>query len=258
MAYLILTFLAGLILFFAPLIISSKLSKKWMIPRRTFWRAGAFHAFIMLFYMAVLGNLSSVFPGITSLNIVWKALITAVITGLFVELGRFVVLDRFMKQIRKPKEIVYFGFSWTGFNAFIIGILTLLNAFGMYYLMNIQDIKTEFPQASSEQIELLEEANKQINEESQNTFMAIAPLVENASMILIDIAMSIIILFAITKMMTRFVWLAVGFKILVNFTSLALFEVNFLLSEAVFIFAALISFFIIRFWSKHLVHLPTS
>lgn len=257
MLFFIFSLLVGLVLFLAPLIISKRLSQKWQINRKIFWRAGVFHALIMLIYLSVLGNLDAVFPSINNLGEVWQSLIAAAITGLFIELGRFVVLDRFMKNVRSSKEAIYFGFSWAGFYALVIGIFTIINAFGMYYLMNTSNIATQFPQATTEQIQLLEEAKKQSAEDAQNPYMAFAPLIENASLIMIDIAMTILILLAITKPLTRFVWLAVGFKVLANFGSFALANVNIFLSEAILILFAVISYFLIKLLLKNFVR-PTS
>src|SRR5579883_619566 len=94
------TFLAGLVSVVAPLFILRRAARKWHIDPKIFWKAGFGGLVVSVIILFVSLNIDSAFPAFDNLSALEQALILGVATGLFMELGKFVVLDRIMPHVR--------------------------------------------------------------------------------------------------------------------------------------------------------------
>ncbi len=251
MLFYIFTFFSGFVLILAGLILVRFFSKKWNLPRSLFWRAGFYHVLVSFLYFGVIGNLNSVFPAFENLSSFFQTLIIGVIAGLFIELGRFVIIDRLAlikpkksktkvegmihpKKVRSFKSGVFFGLGWGAVNALLIGVMAIFNTFGAYYLVQVNDFKTQFPEASQQEIQILEEAKKEIQKFSQgNPLIGLTPIVENATQVLVDIALTLLIIFGIKKAQSRFTWMAAGLRIIFSTATIYLLPLNQIAGEIV-------------------------
>ena len=224
--------LAGFLLILIPLILLTRASKKFSLPRSLFWKVGFYHIVISFLYLGVIGNLGSVWPGFEESPVWIQALVIGIISGLFLELGRFVVLDRFQKKIRDFKSGIFFGLGWSGVNAILLGILAIINSFGLYYLAQTADLKTQFPEISIEQLQILEDAQKQAQAFAQgNPLVGLTPLLENAVFLFVDIALTLLMIMALNKGQNRWVWLAVGIRAVFSGVNFYLLSLNLLWGE---------------------------
>lgn len=190
-------------------------NKRIRFSRKIFWRAGLMLLVIDIFYLAVVGNMTSIWPGIETLPLVAKAALFGLISGLFFELGRFMVLDKVMKNIRSFPEGLLFGFGWSGVEAFFLGILMVVSIAGMHLLVTTPDLTTAFPNASPEEIEQLKGFQQQITTLFQgNPLIGLLPLFERFVQILMDIALTLLLLLGFRQGHSFYVWGAVGLRTL--------------------------------------------
>ncbi|MBP7058002.1 YhfC family intramembrane metalloprotease [Candidatus Gracilibacteria bacterium] len=222
MIFIVLSFLIGAGFIFFPIFISRALSKKWMLEKRLFWRAGFYFLLIEFFYLAVMGNLTSLWPAFADSDPLVIALVMGISSGLFFELGRFLVLDKLMKQIRTFKEALFFGFGWRGIEILILGVMLLVSSVGMNYVATM-DVNKALPDAGTQELVQLRslkvEAAKMIN---GNPLDAFTPLVQHTAYLAMDLMLSLLVILALIKGETKFVWQAVGLRSGIFFSTIML------------------------------------
>lgn len=247
MTFLILAAISGVILTIAPVAIARRLKARWNMPPKMFFRAGIFLLVIEIFHMAVTANGTTAFPQFFALPEAAQALILGIIAGLFYELGRYVALDRFFRNVRSSKEAIYFGLGWSGVGTILFGILNLLGAFAIYTLANTTDLAGTFASAAPkdlEQLKVFQEQGMQLI--NGNPLLALAPILERLSLGLIDIAMTLVMIICFQRGDTKYAWAAVAFRVLFVSSLYVVTNYNTAAGELVFAAFAAISFYIIQ------------
>jgi len=215
MTFIILACISGIVLAVAPFWASRVLRSRWKMPRGLFFKAGLAMLVIEVIHLAAIGNATSAWPQIMEWPVYLRALVFGVTTGLFVELGRFLVLDKMMKGVRSLKEGIYFGLGWNGLETAMLGIAIVIGIFGAQTLVSTNDLATSFPEASKSDIEQLKTFQNQAAELMRtNAVVGLAPILERGSMMVIDISLTLLILLALARGMTSYIWAAVAFRAL--------------------------------------------
>jgi uncharacterized membrane protein YhfC len=247
MLFILLTAVSGIILFIVPMVLAGKFSKRWNIPKRAFWKAGLALLIIEVFQLAVIGNATSTWPSLLEMPLIAKAAIFGIFYGLFYELGRFVVLDKVMKNVRSFRQGFYFALGWSGVETMVLGIAIFVGSIGMMVIINNKDIATSFPNMPPDQIEMMTEYQKQSQELIQgNPLLGLAPVLERSCQFLFDVAVTLILVFSMTKLQPRMVWVAVGLRAFFGGSLIYLGSINLLAGEFVFIVFAVFAYFIIK------------
>lgn len=216
MFFFVFTFITGLILFFTPVFLARFTMMRWRINPGIFWKAGFAGMVSGTIVLGVTLNIGGAFPAFEQLPAVARALILGLMSGLLVELGRFLVLDRMMPSVRGRESALVFGLGWASIAMLFLGGLFVLGAFGMYNLSNTQDFSAAFPNAEPEQLQLFEEAKRQIDVlVNGSPLKAFSPLLEYAAVLLTDAAMTMLIVFGLRKKQTRYAWFAAAWRTLV-------------------------------------------
>lgn len=233
MTFLILSAVSGFVLVILPIIAVGILRKRWALPKGIFIKAGIAALFVEIIHAAVLGNGSAMWPQIFDLPVYVTALILGVVGGLFTELGRFLVLDKMMKKVRDFREGVSFGFGWGGVQTVLYGIVVMLGVAGMYVIAGVSDISAMMPDADKDELAAFTEIQKQAVElMSGNAILGLSPVIERASLISIDIALSLLIIMGLFLGRTSFIWRAVGLRVLVTASIIYLNSIDILLGLA--------------------------
>lgn len=248
MTFLILSCLCGLVLAVTPFWLARFLRAKWKMPKGLFLKAGFALLVIEVIQLAAVGNATSIWPGIV---LEWppylQAVVFGVLTGLFTELGRFLVLDKMMKKVRDLKEGIYFGLGWSGVSTALIGLIMILGAIGMIVFTTGGDLSARFPEASKADLEQLRTFQKQAEDLMQgNPVFALAPVLERAATGVIDAALTLLILLCYQKVDMKYVWAAVGVRAV--FAGLLIYaaSLNNLLAEAVFLLCGVLALLLLR------------
>lgn len=253
MIFLVLTAVTGIVLFAGTVYFYKKFSKDFGLPKKIFWKAGFFLLLIELFYLTVVGNATSIWPVLLTIGTLQKALLLGLVSGLFFELGKFVILDRVMKDIRSYQQGIFFGFGWQGVETLFLGVLIFLSVFGMQILVNTTDLSAVMPNAGTQEIEQLKTYQQDAKQllagnsfTNGNAFVAMAPLLERGAGMLVDIALSLLMILGLIKGEFKYVWLAVGVRALFVFLLVYLSEFNPILPEAVFVVFGIAAWFGIK------------
>lgn len=247
MTFLILSGLSGLVLTVATLWIAKDLRLRRKMPKWLFFKAGLALLIIEVIHLAAIGNASSIWPQINSWPTWLMAIVFGTTSGLFTELGRFLVLDKMMKNVRNFKEGVYFGLGWNGVSTAMIGVMLVIGVFGMMAFSTVTDLAAQFPDATAEQMEQLLSFQKQSVELMHgNPLVALMPVVERISVSMMDIALTLLILLCFQIGSYKYVWAAVGLKC--GFGALLIYaaSINDLLGESVFLVGGILAYFWIR------------
>lgn len=252
--FLVLLFLASVVSAVVPVLLFKNLSLRWHLPRSIFWKAGFAGLVIGTIVAGVMLNLDSVFPNFQNSSDLLYAVILGVVSGLFSELGKFLMLDRFMPKVRDYHSGVFFGLGWGGLGIMLMGIFFAIGVFGMNTLLTTPDITTVLPNAEPEQLELLKESQQQIQVLVQSPWKGLSPLFENSMIILFDIAMTLIILLGLQKARTRYVWLAVLLRSAMATSVVYILQTKLIPVEIVFIVWALAAAGLIFTLQKNLAH----
>lgn len=240
MFFFVFTFITGLVLFFAPVLLIRFMLKRWHAETKIFWKAGFAGMVSGTIVLGVILNIGSTFPGFTLLPGVAQALILGVMSGLLVELGRFLVLDRMMPSVRGREQALVFGLGWPSVTMLFLGALFIMGAFGMYNLLNTQDFASSFPDASPEQLELFDEAKKQIEIlVNGSPLKALSPLLEYTGVLATDAAMTLLIVLGLRKKQTRYAWFAAGWRALLSASYFFNVDAQLLPVEILYVFWAL-------------------
>jgi|GEM_PF-5614768 len=213
MTFLILSAFSGFALVVLPIIAVRKYRAVWQTPKGLFMTAGLAALMVEIVHTAVLGNGASLWPQVFDLPFYLTAIVIGVVSGLFIELGRFLVLDKLMKKVRSFREGMMFGLGWGGLQTILYGFVVIIGAIGMYYIVGISNIETVLPSADKNELASFLQIQKQGTElMAGNPLLGLSPLLERASLITVDIAMSLLVILAILRGATSLVWLAVGFR----------------------------------------------
>lgn len=246
MTFLVLLVASSLVLILAPFYLVRRFSAQWKLNRLIFWKAGLMLLFIQIFYLTVISNLSTM----VEIPVLYRIILFGVLAGLFFELGRFLVLDRFMKKVRTFKEGIFFALGWTGLSTILMGFGLLAASFGLNTLLQSGDISSLIPADAEIDMKLIKEMQEEILTIARNfPYLGIEPLLESAAWFVINIALTLMVLMGITKGEQKYVWSAVAFHsfilIAVNFISTD-YLMDFLTNVVVFAAFAAISYFLIR------------
>jgi uncharacterized membrane protein YhfC len=210
-------------------------------------RAGFALLFIEIFSTLVAGNGISLWPQYADLPVVVRALVMGLFSGLFYELGRFVVLDRLMPKVRSFRQGVAFGMGWAGMEMFFLGFALIVAAFLMNFILINGDISQAFPNATADQLQQLADFKDQATQlVNGNPLVALTPLLERFCLMIFDVAMTLLILFGFTRGESRYTWLAVASRGLLIALLIGAGSINPLLAEPVFVLFAVGAFFVVR------------
>jgi len=217
MTFLFFSLLSGLMLVVLPLLAVRRLKAKWQLPKGLFLKAGLAALMIEIIQVAVIGNGTSLWPQILDLPPYQIALMLGLVSGLFTELGRFLVLDKLMSKVRAAHEGVIFALGWGGLQTIIYGAVVILGVFGMYTISSVSDLATILPDADKNQLASFAEIQKQSQVlMNSNPILGFAPVIERGSLILIDIVLTLLIIVGLIEDKTSYAWLAVGLRGLVT------------------------------------------
>ena len=166
---------------------------------------------ILVFWVTL--NIDGAFPSFDNLPDLVQALILGFMTGLFSELGKFIILDRMMPAVRNRESGLLFGMGWSGVGIILTGFFLIFGVFGMQNLLNTKDFSTVAPNADQNQIQFLQQSQQQLQQlVSGSPFKAVTPLFESVALFILDMAMTLLIIFGLNIKQTRYVWLAVGIR----------------------------------------------
>lgn len=258
MLYIFLGLSAGALVV-VPIALCVKLAKKWNIERKIFWKAGLSLLIIQIFFSTVISNASFLLPEgqVTFINLALFALISA----MTFELGRFFILDKFMKKIRSFLKGVYFGLGWGGIMTIFLGFALILAIFGIDLIVKTEDLSALVPEDSGIAAMDIEELKEQIfSVFFAAPYLGLLPIIERAGWAFIDVALTLLILFGIAGNGSRYIWGAVLFRGLFTFStaaSTAYIRVDFALQALITLIFAAAAYFIIRklkdlFTEKHI------
>jgi uncharacterized membrane protein YhfC len=246
MTFLIFSCFSGLVLAAAPFWAVRVLRSRWKMPKGLFFKAGISLLIIEVIHMAAVGNATSVWPAVLEWPLYLQALVFGAAAGLVTELGRFLVLDKFMKSVRTFKEGIYFGLGWGGVSTALIGMIMVTGVIGMLSFTTAGDLAARFPDASKSDIEQLQGFQKQAADLMQgNPLFGLAPLFERAATAIIDIALTLLILLALQRGENKFVWAAVGLRALIAGLQIYAVSINIVFAEAVFLICGTVAYFLI-------------
>ena len=217
MSVIIATAISGLILSVIPIVLVKLFRERFHIQRSLFWKVGLWFLLIQMFQIVILGNLSDYFPGIKNLPDIVSALIYGLFIGLFVELCRYVLLDKIFTFIRSYKEAIYFGFCWAALTTVIIGFALFFGSFGLHTVANTDDLSTLVGSTTPDDLEQASMFQAQAKELlAQPAIYGFIPLVERGAFILFDIALTVLIVLGMSKGQTSYAWAAVFARAAVN------------------------------------------
>jgi uncharacterized membrane protein YhfC len=202
-----------------PFLARRWLNRKFQLPKGLFWKAGFASMLVGALHITVLGNIEAVWPQLDQWPDLAQSAFLGLVSGLFLELGRYITLDRFMRHVRNRPSALGFACGWAGVPLFFLGILTVISVFGMQALVQVKDIPSSFPQADTQQIQLLKDAQSQAQEYAQgNPLKALSPLFDNSALVLIDFALTLFMVLGLRQNQTRYAWAAVGIRTLTSGT----------------------------------------
>jgi uncharacterized membrane protein YhfC len=246
-AFVVLSFISGVILIIAPIVLLKLFKKKWQLNGNIFWRAGFILLLIEIFYLAVIGNASSLWPDLWDGSDLVKALVVGISTGLFFELGRFLVLDKIFRNLRSFKEGVFFAMGWGGVETLLIGILLIISTFGMQFIVSSNNLAAIMPDAGTQEIKQVDELKQEsIQMITGNPLLALTPVIERGSRLAMDLSLTMLVLLALVKGENKYVWMAVAIRALITFTSVLIGGLDVFAGDIVYLVLALFSLFAIK------------
>ncbi len=209
MIYLILFVVSGLTLVAGTRYLAVEARKKFGVEKGFFLKVGLIPIIIALFHVAVVDGALSYWPDFGSQSILIQGFTLGLFAALFYELGRFFVLDKIFK-VRSRTKAVYFGLAWSGVSAFLLGLLALLGAYGLWSIMNSGDLTQFFSGADSSQLESLTQFRDLIVKEADHTpLMGLAPLLQRGSLLILDVLLTMVVVFGLMVGSSAYVWYAI-------------------------------------------------
>jgi|WetSurMetagenome_2_1015567.scaffolds.fasta_scaffold152490_2 uncharacterized membrane protein YhfC len=247
MNFILFSAVSALFLIILPIIVNGRFRKIWQMPKGIFVRAGLALLVIEVFYFTVASNMIAGWPVIVNAHPIVRALCTGLLAGLFYELGRYLVLDKIFKQVRSWREGIYFGFCWSALETVLLGIILVISVSGMQILVSSPDIASKIPEATSadaEQIKILQQ--EVVTMLGQSPVMALAPVFERVCLMIMDIALSLLMILGFYSGTTKFAWAAVGFRALFMASVMYAGGINVYAGEAMFLVYALLALLLMR------------
>ncbi len=209
MIYLVLFIVAGLALILGTRYLAREARKRYGIEKGLFLKIGIIPVFIALFHVPVLDGALSYWPDFGSQNILIQGFTLGLFAALFYELGRFFVLDKIFK-VRSRANAVYFGLAWSGFTAVILGIASLIGAYGIWVIINPGETSQILAGADSSQLEALSQFRDFIVNEANNApLMGLAPLFQRGSLLILDVLLTMVIVLGLLVGSSAYVWYAI-------------------------------------------------
>jgi len=245
------TVFSALVLIIIPLSAWLYFAKKWKLGKMLFWKAGLSALIIEIFYLTVLGNAGSILPQYIADSPLPMALLVALSAGLFMELGRFLVLDKVFKKMRTFREGLYFALGWGGVETILIGFFLLISIMGMQVLVHTDNIAVYFPDASSQEIAQMKEVQVKSGELiNGNPLVALSPLAERGARMALDLSLTVLVLLSLATGLTKYTWGAVALRTLITFVVVYAGAFSQLAGDFIFVALAAFSLSIIRQFKK--------
>lgn len=241
MIFYVLFAASGIFLMVGTVYLARRYKRILKPARGLYFKAGLSLLLIELFHYSVLDSALQSWPDFVSLNIIFQGLILGLFGGLFFELGRFFILDKWCK-VKTYNDAVYFGLGWNGAATFLYGVLVLVGTYGIYLLTNTPDISTIFPGGTGADIEQINQFRDQASSIIGSTpFLGLAPIFERGSLLALDLLLTLIIVFGFLRGTTTYVWLAVLIHSLYISALIILNSVNFYLGLSFLALSAVIA-----------------
>jgi uncharacterized membrane protein YhfC len=245
--FIVLLYVSAIVLIAAPIFLVKFYGKKWKLSGGIFWKAGLTGLLIDFFILAVLGNASSLWPELWKNSILVNALAVAIVSGLFAELGKFLVLDKIFKQLRSFKEAAFFAMGNVSLVTMIMGIMLIIGAAGMQFMVSSGNLAELVPNADTQEIKNIEEMKRQtIPLMAENPFLALSPVIERGSKAAINLSLTMLILLALVKGETRYVWMAAAMRALITFTGVLIGSLGAPAGDLAYLVLALFSLFAVN------------
>lgn len=237
MNFLLVTGSAGILFIFTPLYLARHFSSKFKLPGKIFLKAGFISLAVSFFHFAVVENIVSIWPQISSLILPVKALFFGFLGALFFELGRFVILDKIMKTIRSCKEAIFFSFGWTGSETLFFGLIMFLGVFAIHMLVSQPDIAGLFPNLPVQELEQMKKLKFTAEELIKSPFwFAFSPLFQQASQIVVDVFLTLLVVWGLKQEKMIYIWGAIAFKSFFMASFIYLNNLTMLTKETIFLF----------------------
>ncbi len=209
MIYLVLFILTGLVLILGTRYLAVRARKRFGVEKGLFLKIGLIPIIIALFHAAVLDGALSYWPDFNSQNVLIQGFALGLFAALFYELGRFFVLDKMFK-VRSRDKAIYFGIAWSGVTAIILGIAALIGAYGIWVMLGPVETGQLFAGADSAQLNTLSQFREFIVNEASNTpLMGLAPIFQRGSLLILDVMLTMVIVFGLTIGSSAYVWYAI-------------------------------------------------
>jgi uncharacterized membrane protein YhfC len=246
MSFVLLTLISGIVLAVVPVVLVRLLRKKWEMPKGVFWKAGLCLLVIEVFYITLVSNAAPMLPAVITGNPISNTIFFAVFIGLFFELGRYVVLDKVMKYIRSRKEGIYFGICWSALETILLGLMMLLGAYGMQVISSTTDLSSLLPGATTADIEQMKMWSQLAVTMAKNPILALTPILERVSGMIVDVALTLLMIFGFYRGTTKFVWVAVLLRVLFSASVTYAASKDILTGEAVYLIYASLALILIK------------
>ncbi|MBD3327834.1 YhfC family intramembrane metalloprotease [Candidatus Peregrinibacteria bacterium] len=210
MGFLIASSISGLLMIIAVLAVKRIAAKKLGLTGKIFWKAGLTYLLFLFFSFSVLDGLMSYWPEYENASLVMQAVVAGLGAGVILELGRFIVLDKLFKKVRTFNDAINFGIGWSGLATLLLGFILIAGSISTYWIYNTPDLSVIAPDAGPEQIEQLEKY-KELAETAYNEswLNGLNPLVERASILFLDVFLTMFIVLGIKFGRNYFTWGAV-------------------------------------------------
>lgn len=241
----------AILLLIIPVFSAWYFSKRWNLPKKIFLKAGATALIVDLFYLAVMGNGGTMLPSWVTGSPLLMALIIGIVSGLFSELGRYLVLDKVFPKLRSFREGLYFAMGWSGVTTFLIGIIMLITVPAIQILISSDNVEAMLPDASTQEIIQLREARETAIElVNGNPFMALTTVAERGSKMALDLSLTVLVLLSLATGETKYTWSAVGLRSLILFVFSYAGAFSHLAADFIMVALAAFSLSIIRQYRK--------
>jgi len=247
MIFIVLSGLAGLALMVATVYTCKRFRSEWQMPRGLYLKAGMALLALEFFHFAMMDGVIAMWPEFMNMNLLLQAGILGIGAGIFFEFGRFMFLDKFFRGVRLEKEGLYFALGWNGVATFLIGLLVFLGTVGLYVLVNTDDLSSFFNTDDEKEMEQV----VQMQEEAQTMIkdyplLGFSPIIERGSILVLDMALTLLILLYFMGSSSVVVWQAAGIRAVATAGIFAAQRVDLYLGALMYIVVGLISFLILR------------
>jgi len=176
--------------------------------------------------------------------LVFNAIVLGLSAGLWEELTRWGVYKWWAKDARTWRKGVLLGTGHGGVEAFLLGLLALYT-FAQLLILRQVDISTVVPQ---EQLEIVRQQVQAYW--STPVYLSLLGALERSFTLVIQIALSVIVLQTFTRRQSRWLWLAIGLHAAVDAVSVYVIStwgaIAAEVTVAIFMFICLVLIFLLR------------